>query len=176
MSKKNYYEYLGISQKATNKEIKKACNEKIKILNNSKLKKNEKENIFSVIKKIHDTLTDSYKRGRYDQKIEDIKKKNSLMNFSIFHDIFSFSSDFDNIFNNIPNNNNSSNFSSFSSYSSIDKKGVKHVKKKAHKIVNGKKVDEFYEEYYDKDGKKTIIDGKGSPDIFYSSNKQLKNK
>ena len=136
--KQNYYEYLKINKNASIKEIKKACNLKIDILNRSNLSKEKKQEIFKVIQKIHDTLTDPYLRGRYDEKIKNLKKNESSLSLfnknSFFDNFFDFNNSFDNMntfFNdNKRNSNNSFSSSSVYSYSSINKNGIQHTKKK----------------------------------------------
>ena len=154
----NYYDILNLNYDCSIKDI-----------NNSylKLKKKYKntQNI-DIINKAYEILSDPYKRGRYDQILENKSLELSLTSklFNNYNTFNNFTNFFDDSIIDSSLNNNS--FSSKSeSYSYININGKQKVSKSYSSNINGKKK-EYYQEY--------DIDKNGNP--CNRKNKSIKNK
>ena len=67
----NYYEFIGVTQGATDKEIKYACNKLLKKYHPDKCKDVWADGITKRIYEIKDTLLNSDKRREYDRMLND---------------------------------------------------------------------------------------------------------
>ena len=67
MSKRDYYEVLGVSKNASEDEIKKAYRKLARTYHPDVNKAPDAEEKFKEVKAAYDTLSDSQKRAHYDQ-------------------------------------------------------------------------------------------------------------
>ena len=141
----NYYDILNLNYGSSPEQIKTSY---------LKLKKKYKngENI-SLLNKAYQILSDPYKRGRYDQLLENESIDLSLTNklFNNYNTFNNFTNFFDESIINLPLSNTSFTSKSESySYSNIN--GKRKVSKSYSSNINGKKK-QYYQEYdIDKNG------------------------
>ena len=86
--KKDYYEILGVSRDATQKEIKKAFRKLAIKYHPDKNKEKDAEEKFRDIAKAYDTLSNAEKRKKYDQFGEEDGEEQQKWSHGDFHDIF----------------------------------------------------------------------------------------
>lgn len=167
----DYYKVLGVTNSATYNDIKRKYKDLAIKYHPDKNPRGAER--FKLATEAYKTLSDPYKRGKYDALREqhDYHNIDRMFGMSMMNAMDIFNNMFGRNFHmpiidpiNIPKNTKSYSYSS-STVSSRGSDGK--IRTKEHRQVNrnGKK-DEYYQEYYIKDGKKYIIKRKGDPKLL----------
>lgn len=191
----NYYDVLGLSKNASYEEIKNSFKNLAIKYHPDKNPNKDTSQIFKNITVAYKTLSNPYKRGKYDSMLE--QKDYVNINNMFDMDIFSALRSFEQIFNkvrsthhknnndfffetqfpeNLLKNNRNINNRYYQIYSShaLNNNGETSVKR-SYKINNNGKKDYYNEEYIKKNGKTTYRKVSGNPKLMNMSSPDLIN-